>query len=38
MLALQKSLVWALFAFGVAYAAASTAADICSNRGELDSM
>src|SRR6478736_868495 len=38
MLALHKWLVWGLFAFGATYAAASTAADGCSNRGELDSM
>jgi phosphonate transport system substrate-binding protein len=38
MAALQKWLVRGLFAFGAAYAAASTAADGCANRGELDSM
>ena len=38
MLALQKLLVWGLFAFGATYAAASTAADSCANQGELDSM
>jgi phosphonate transport system substrate-binding protein len=38
MLAVQKWLVWGLFAFGATCAATSAAADSCANRGELDSM